>query len=232
MPVADNLIDFDLTGPGWILGAGNGDPSSHEPDVYIPKQNFRSAALGAWRMKLVPGARKRPEVQPDFDDSSWEQVDVETEFGPLVPNQSAVFRGQFEATPGDLASESVTLHFGRIDDEGWVYVNGNFVGESHDWSAQPSFEARKFLRPGRNVIAVAVHNRDGAGGVNKGVALEFSGKSEPVQWQRHAFNGLAQVIVQAGRPGGIHLTARSDGLAAASANISSVSDAAAREILP
>ena len=36
VPDAANKIHFELTGPGKILGVGNGDPSSHEPDVFLP----------------------------------------------------------------------------------------------------------------------------------------------------------------------------------------------------
>jgi beta-galactosidase len=32
VPVADNQVTFEVGGPGRILGVGNGDPSSHEPD--------------------------------------------------------------------------------------------------------------------------------------------------------------------------------------------------------
>ena len=35
VPVATNLIHFELSGPGKILGVGNGDPSCHEPDVFF-----------------------------------------------------------------------------------------------------------------------------------------------------------------------------------------------------
>jgi hypothetical protein len=35
VPIADNLIQFDLQGRGKIIGVGNGDPSSHEPDKYL-----------------------------------------------------------------------------------------------------------------------------------------------------------------------------------------------------
>lgn len=45
VPVADNLIEFDIKGPGKILGVGNGDPSSHEPDKYISN----------WKRKLFSG---------------------------------------------------------------------------------------------------------------------------------------------------------------------------------
>lgn len=42
VPTAGNKVNFTLTGPGKIIGVGNGDPSSHEPD----KANSRSAFNG------------------------------------------------------------------------------------------------------------------------------------------------------------------------------------------
>jgi beta-galactosidase len=42
VPVADNKITFTVKGPGKLIGVGNGDPSSHEPD----KGNSRSAFNG------------------------------------------------------------------------------------------------------------------------------------------------------------------------------------------
>ncbi len=42
VPVADNLIHFELSGPGKIIGVGNGDPSSHEMD----KANDRKVFCG------------------------------------------------------------------------------------------------------------------------------------------------------------------------------------------
>lgn len=40
VPVADNLIHFKLSGPGKIIGVGNGDPSSHEPDKATERKAF------------------------------------------------------------------------------------------------------------------------------------------------------------------------------------------------
>jgi beta-galactosidase len=49
------------------------------------------------------------------------------------------------------------------------------------------------------------------------VTLRLQGSPAPVHWSRSAFNGLAEVIVQASRePGTIRLVAKADGLAAAS----------------
>jgi len=42
VPVADNQVSFTLTGPAKLIGVGNGDPSSHEPD----KADRRSAFNG------------------------------------------------------------------------------------------------------------------------------------------------------------------------------------------
>jgi beta-galactosidase len=45
IPTADNLIEFELTGPGRILGVGNGDPSSHEPDKASQRRLFNGRCL-------------------------------------------------------------------------------------------------------------------------------------------------------------------------------------------
>lgn len=46
VPDADNLINFTLKGSAEIIGVGNGDPSSHEPDQCAP---------GHWQRKLFNG---------------------------------------------------------------------------------------------------------------------------------------------------------------------------------
>ncbi len=46
VPDADNKIKFSITGPGKIIGVGNGDPSSHEPD---------KCTDGAWERSLFAG---------------------------------------------------------------------------------------------------------------------------------------------------------------------------------
>ncbi len=46
VPDADNLIRFSISGPGKIIGVGNGDPSSHELD---------KCADGGWQRSLFNG---------------------------------------------------------------------------------------------------------------------------------------------------------------------------------
>ena len=99
------------------------------------------------------------------------------------------------------------------DDEGWYFVNGQYIGESHDWQAQPIFDAKKYLHVGNNVIAVGVYNGVAQGGLNPNVNVQIVGHATAAPWSRSLFNGLAQVIVQSTRDAGeIKLTANADGL--------------------
>ena len=219
-PLASNLVRFELSGPGRILGVGNGDPSCHEPDVYVQKPAGRAIPLNNWRMKEVPGTADRPEIAEKFPEQDWETANVRRRFGPLKPSRSAVLRTHWTATAEDVSAPSVNLRFATIDDEGWVYVNGRPVGEAHDWSISHSFEIRKFLHEGENSIAVAVKNNAGEGGLNGGVTLEIQERPVPVEWKRSVFNGLGQVLIQSTRTAGeLKLIAKSDDLKSASVSI-------------
>ena len=43
--VADNEVSFSVSGPGKILGVGNGDPSSHEPDKASKRKAFNGLCM-------------------------------------------------------------------------------------------------------------------------------------------------------------------------------------------
>jgi beta-galactosidase len=40
VPRADHLVTFAVAGPGQVIGVGNGDPTSHEPDVASQRKAF------------------------------------------------------------------------------------------------------------------------------------------------------------------------------------------------
>jgi beta-galactosidase len=44
VPVADNKVTFTVTGPAKLIGVGNGDPSSHEPDKADSRGAFNGLA--------------------------------------------------------------------------------------------------------------------------------------------------------------------------------------------
>jgi beta-galactosidase len=45
VPVADNLVKFTVEGPGRIIGIGNGNPTSHEPDKASQRLTFNGYCL-------------------------------------------------------------------------------------------------------------------------------------------------------------------------------------------
>jgi len=80
------------------------------------------------------------------------------------------------AIPAGLDRKHLYLHFGAVDEEAWVYINGQLAFEHtcastglaprHIWVTPFVFDSRPHLQPGRtNTIAVRVHNSVGMGGI-------------------------------------------------------------------
>jgi len=51
VPRADDLIAFSVTGPGQVIGVGNGNPTSHEPDVASQRKAFNGLAQAIVRTR-------------------------------------------------------------------------------------------------------------------------------------------------------------------------------------
>jgi len=45
VPTANNLVQFSIEGPGKIIGTGNGNPSSHEPDKASQRMAFNGYCM-------------------------------------------------------------------------------------------------------------------------------------------------------------------------------------------
>ena len=223
VPVAMNKINFNLAGEGKILGVGNGDPSSHEPDTFVPEVPVRSVPLKDWRWERVAFSDRKlaftRELAPEFDDSSWEKLDAKNCLS-LQEGEKAVYRAHINLTEADLDEPAVLVHFNMIDDHGWIFVNHHRVAESLDWQTPLTTDLKPYLHAGDNVIAVAVRNDSGSGGMDEDINLEVLQKPRPVPWSRSLFNGLAQILVQSTKqPGEIKLTAASDGLQPATTTV-------------
>jgi beta-galactosidase len=227
VPVATDLIHFELSGPGKILGVGNGDPSCHEPDVYLPVwTSYSVAANDGWRWEKTtqPWNANLPEFAASFDNSTWAPADVQSITNQLGDNEHGVFRAHLKVTEQELAANVVELCFGAINGNGKIYVNGQKAGETHDGGMASSVDVKHLLHPGDNTVAVLVENYSTSGGINKGVSLRMQDKPVLPEWKRSVFNGLAQIIVQSTRePGAIKLTASAEGLSPATVSVHSQS---------
>ncbi len=169
-------------------GFANGGREMERPggitDVRVINSSYPGGQpITGWRMHEVDSPRNRPEVQSDFNDHDWTPVAVESVDADNLPEgRTAVYRAKVTVTAQELNATKWMLSFGRIDDAGWVYVNGRSVGRTTDWSREYSFDVTKVLHPGTNLIAVIVHNNSGAGGLGAptfGPALE--GTPVPLQ---------------------------------------------------
>jgi beta-galactosidase len=235
VPTAGNTVSFELSGPGKIIGVGNGDPSSHEADTMVPVSVSRMVPVGGWRWKQVadPYPDNMAEEAPAFDDSGWEAVEVSADVGALGLRGRAIYRVRFNVAASDLDSAAVEIAFSKILGGVATYVNGQRVGGSVDPRAPMVYDVKALLHPGENVIAVATANYGPEGaGLSKGVSLRLTESPAPLGWSRSVFNGLAEVIVQATRtPGPIRLTAHAEGLQDTSFTLNS-QEAAAKPSVP
>jgi hypothetical protein len=236
VPTANLLVNFAISGPGAIIGVGNGDPNCHETEKLAPQPAIRTIPLNeGWRWAKVPDvhAAGLAEIKPEFDDSAWPTTGTLGDNGNLPENTQAVFRKTIGVSDADLAADQTEISFGSIDDEGWIYVNGQLAGQAHDWQAVQRCDVKRLLHAGQNVMAVAVINSSGPGGISKGVSLRLHDLPVPPDWKRSLFNGLAQVIVQSDRDrsGTITLRASAGGLQSAETTIQ-VSEVPPRPSVP
>lgn len=215
VPGAANEIRFRVEGAGKVIGVGNGDPSSHEPDQFL--SSTKAIETGDWRMKpLVAGetAESILRAKPDF--STW-KTDALTANQLSQPGSAAAFWTSFTAL-GD--AEWSSLAVGPIDDKGEIYLNGVLLGTTASWNATHNFDVKGKILLGKNELLVIAKNDGGGGGFQGGVSL--AGRTQEPEWSRSVFHGLAQVILQSvEKEGAVIFIAEADGLAPARIRLTS-----------
>ena len=71
VPTANNLVKFSIEGPGKIIGTGNGDPSSHEPDKASQRKAFNGYCL-----VLVQSDKKAGEIRLKASSDTLESNEI------------------------------------------------------------------------------------------------------------------------------------------------------------
>ena len=82
VPTADNLIQFEMRGSGRIIGVGNGDPSSHEPDKYLAGDYKRKLFNGKCQV-IIQATREVGPIQLIASSQGLNpiSIEIETEHG-------------------------------------------------------------------------------------------------------------------------------------------------------
>lgn len=216
IPIADNQILFSISGPGKIIGVGNGNPVSLEKDKFV--ESFVSVEINLQKEKIVDAVNENmPELAADYTDAGWDKAfkDERNEsFGKKA--KWIVYRGRFNM-PATDSNATVTFFSRNIGVEQSVYINGKEVTKNL-LGSKDIIMNRNLLRPGENNIAILatplLKNQPwDVINTNPGLIQIVTPAAE---WKRKLFNGYAQVIVQStGEKGQIVLSASSGGLQSA-----------------
>jgi beta-galactosidase len=218
---ASNLVSFKLTGPGKILGVGNGDPSSHEPDQYL--ETVSTIAFTSWKTHATEVTSLGAEAATDFNDSAWPAATDPRWDETRIDPPASLYRGVF-VLPELPADAAVKLVLRSVGEKQSISLNGHILAADQPRSPH-GYEFvldRKLLLSGKNVLTVLAtrfnesDKKEQAFHWNDGGPAAIQLTLPAPQWQRSVFNGLAQVIVQStGQAGEITLEATAPGLAPA-----------------
>jgi beta-galactosidase len=97
VPMAHNEISFTLTGPGRIIGVGNGDPSCHEPDRPTrsggggdPAGQAKRTAFNGLCMAIVQGTKQPGDIHVEASSPGLEGASVRMAAAPVTPRPALV----------------------------------------------------------------------------------------------------------------------------------------------
>ena len=89
IPTADNTIEFAIGGPGKIIGVGNGDPASHEPDRFIePSAKWRRSLFNGLAQIIVQTTGDPGEIKLSATSAGLAPAAIVLKSSPCTPRPS------------------------------------------------------------------------------------------------------------------------------------------------
>ena len=222
VPTANQDIAFSLNGPGKIIGVGNGDPASHDPEQFV--ETADQLSIGSLKFKLSGTSSHPDEVTSNYDDSGWSKA-FEKGYGEYEAGKNIIVRGSFSLN--DFNDQTVITLFAKsLAGNQSVYVNGKLLAKDlkRNDPKQVFLLDHNLLQKGKNTVVFegkpfVKQNQWEEINTDPGTIKVFN---PAPQWKRKTFNGLAQVIVKTTKQSGeITLTATSQGLSPATVKITS-----------
>ncbi|MEN6305633.1 MAG: DUF4838 domain-containing protein [Armatimonadia bacterium] len=135
-------------------------------------------------------AQKQPQdwQRPDFDDSGWETLRTNQPWekqGHQGFDGFGWYRMSFEVPAHRAQANPIVLRLGAVDESCKVWLNGELIGsftfdidkDPDSWQKPLDFDLSGRLKAGRNVLAVRVEDRSGAGGLWKPSLLILGSES-------------------------------------------------------
>jgi len=163
-----HLIDDDSIGRSRPVNA----PFDERDNPAVSKDR-----LAKRTHKAKPVLSKRF-YEKEFDDSDWGDIEIGDFWGSFgyLHTGIAWYRLQWPVPAEAAGYKKLLLAFGAVDEEAWVWINGEKAGEHavgpNGWEEAFEIDVTKYLKPGQtNTIAIKVKNIAYAGGIWKPIKL-------------------------------------------------------------
>ncbi len=85
VPTASDLVTFSVDGPATILGVGNGDPTSHEPDKADHRSLFHGLAQVLLQMRATAGRMTLSATAPGLRPATLQLTSTTVPLSPTMP---------------------------------------------------------------------------------------------------------------------------------------------------
>lgn len=226
VPDANNEITFSINGPGKIIGVGNGDPASHEPDQFIEKVS--AVKISKMQELVLKNLDSWTEVASSISESDWKPAFQKNrnDDWKVYKDTLLALRGSFELP--ELTGKTIVNLFPKsIVENQSIYINGHLLASNISKDSEQSFKLDPaIIQSGKNEFVVTgkrfrKKSKWDEPNTNPG-SIQVVIPEKP--WKRKAFNGLAQVIVQSTKENGkITLKATGAGLSPATIKLAAES---------
>ena len=139
---------------------------------------------GEWKFKFAPTPDQRPKnfFAENYDDKAWGTMPVPGMFelngygNPIYINTGYPWRNQFYSNPPEIPTENnyvgsyrreievpadwngkqVIFNVGSATSAFYLWINGKYVGYSEDSKLAAEFDVTKYLKKGKNLVAMQV----------------------------------------------------------------------------
>jgi beta-galactosidase len=154
---------------------------------------------GTWKFDWVKDPKQRPKSFQNigFNDSDWKTIQVPSNWEvvgygrPIYLDERYPFTTKWPDAPVDynpvgtyrkeivldkkFISEDVILHFAGAKSAMYIYINGNYIGYSQGSKTPSEFEITKYLKEGKNLIALQMFRWSDASYLESQDMLRMSG---------------------------------------------------------
>jgi beta-galactosidase len=147
----------------------------------VTRSVYYQSLNGKWKFKLFDTVKQATDdfAELAFNDKSWNSIKVPSDwqcegydypiytnikypFGaanpPFIPdeyNPTGLYRTTF-SIPDAWQEHQIFVHFGAVNSAFYLWINGQKVGYSQDSKTPAEFDITKFLKEGKNLLAVKV----------------------------------------------------------------------------